>query len=202
MKDRKVGKQSYVKSTHYGFSELTQCAHALESQLEVDYFNLLNFERSAIGFNAQPFSIYYTINGKERRYTPDFEVEMVEAVYVDEIKYVEDTLEPAFIDKVYVLTEYFKKKNKTFRVITETDIRLGERAENLRYLQRAVQQVPPTQEILGFLDSLSYQECTVSEFQQALQQAGQDPNLCGRAVAHKLINADLTQKWTDIVLSW
>lgn len=202
MKNRKVAKQSYVRNTHYCYSTLTQKTHALESDLEVDYFNYLNFDGRQSHFETQPFSIRYKIYGKEQRYTPDFLVIIDGTTYVVEIKPTKYTKGDHFQHKVRVLEAFFAKHDQRFVVRTERDIRIGERAKNLEYLQSAIQQQAPVEEVSRFLRTLPYKSTRVGNFQQSLRDKGLDPGLCRKAVAHKLVKADLTQKWADVELSW
>lgn len=142
-KPRRVVKQSPVRGTQYVYSGHFQTVAALESELELDYYNLLNFERKAEHILIQPPSVYYIVGGKKRRYTPDFESIEDGCCYVDEVKYAVDTLSPEFQQKVHRLTVFFRNQGKIFRVITENDIRVGDRAKNLRYLSPALRLPPP-----------------------------------------------------------
>lgn len=202
MKNRRVAKQSYVRNTYYCYSVQTEKVHALESSLEVDYFNYLNVLGTQSYFEVQPYSVRYKINGREQRYTPDFLVVIGDTTYIVEIKCQKEADSDTFQYKARVLKSFFAKQKQVFIVLTENDIRIGERAQNLKYLQAARKQQAPTKEIAEFLLALPYRTTTVGQFQQALRDSGLDPNLCRKAVAHKLINADLTQPWVDVELSW
>lgn len=202
MKNRKVAKQSYVRNTYYCHSVQTEKVHALESALEVDYFNYLNVLGTQSYFEVQPYSVRYKINGREQRYTPDFLVVLGDITYIVEIKYQEEADSDTFQYKSRVLKSFFAKQKLLFIVLTEKDIQIGERAKNLKYLHSARKHQSPTKEIAEFLLALPYRSATISQFQQALRDSGLDPNLCRKAIAHKLINADLTQPWVDVELSW
>ena len=201
-KQRKVAKQSYVRATYYGYSELTRCVYAFESSLELDYFNFLNFDGRQSYFDVQPFSVRYEINGQTERYTPDFIVKFNGTTYIVEIKPSKDTQSEEFKHKVRVLKHFFASQNQEFCVLTEHHIHIGERANNLRYLQMALRQSPPIAPIQQFLGSLPTRSMTVRDFQQALRTAELNPDLCRKAVAHKLVKADLTPSWADVALSW
>lgn len=201
-KQRKVAKQSYVRATYSGYSALTRRVYAFESRLELDYFNFLNFDGRQSYFDVQPFSIRYLIKDKMRRYTPDFLVLFDGTTYIVEIKPLKDTLTAAFKYKAQVLTDYFAEREQVFCVLTEQDIRMGERATNLQYLLAGLRQPAPTESISAFINTLSSRSMTVREFQQALRDSGNNPDLCRKAVVHRLIQANLALPWGDVVLSW
>jgi len=203
MKARKVSKQSYVRSTYHVYSSFTRRVSALESKLEQDYFNLLNFERDAL-FVAQPESVEYKHGAHIRRYTPDFEVTKQDGpIFVDEVKFVEDTLPDDFQEKCYLLTRFFAREDKVFRVMTEQQIRVGEREQNLRFLQPALRSDPPHDEFLAFIQKLSIRKATIADIASLLQEQGLRPCLIRRAVAHRLFRCDLTQPWgPGLQLSW
>ncbi|MAY43503.1 MULTISPECIES: TnsA endonuclease N-terminal domain-containing protein [unclassified Neptuniibacter] len=203
MKARKVSKQSYVRSTYHVYSSFTRRVSALESKLEQDYFNLLNFERDAI-FVAQPESVRYKHGAKLRRYTPDFEVTMQDGpVFVDEVKFSEETLSDYFQEKCYLLTRFFAREDKVFRVVTEKQIRVGKREQNLRFLQPALRSEQPHDEFLAFTKKLPIRTATISQIADLLQEHKFRPCLIRRAVAHRLFRCDLTQPWEpSLQLSW
>lgn len=201
-KSRRVVKQSPVRGTHYVYSEHFNVVAALESELELDYFNLLNFERKATSIQIQPTSIFYMVANKQRRYTPDFQVVEDGVCYVDEIKYESDTHSFEFQRKAYRLSVLFEQQHKVFRVVTEKDIRIGERAKNLRYLSPALRLPPPLDEFTRFCASTNTHEMPLAELQQCLKPLGIKPCFTRRAIAHQLLRCDLTQPWPSLIVSW
>jgi len=203
MNARKVSKQCYVRSTFHVYSDFMRRVSALESKLEQDYFNLLNFERRVM-FVAQPESIRYRHGDNLRRYTADFEIVHDDGTtYVDEIKFEDQTLSERFQEKCLLLTRFFENQDKTFRVLTERDIRIGTRAENLRFLQPALRSKAPVEEFLAFTEKLPFRTASIDEISSHIEQQAFKPCLIRRATAHRLFECDLTQPWEpSLQLSW
>lgn len=201
-KSRRVVKQSPVRATQYVYSEHFQTVAALESELELDYYNLLNFQRKAEYIQIQPPSIFYTVGGKKRRYTPDFELIEDGNFYVDEVKYVADTLSPEFQRKAYRLSAFFRAQGKIFRVITENDIRVGKRAKNLQYLSPALRLPPPLDDFNRLCNSIQERQLPLIELQKLLVPLGIDASFPRRAIAHQLLKCDLTQAWPSLHVRW
>lgn len=198
MKNRKLVKQSPVRSSYLAYSHRFQRACALESTIERDYFNLLHFENTSSNVQTQPFSIYYHHNQKRLRYTPDFLVDQ----YIDEVKLFKKTLTKDFIKKKCRLEQVFAKQVRVFRVITERDLRIGQRAQNLRYLQPALSRSAPTDEMKRLIQLYPTGNVRLDELQAELTSLAFDPSFIRRAIAHKLIGCDLTQCWATLQLSW
>lgn len=205
-KSRRVAKQSPVRGTYYVYSDYTDQVAALESEIEVDYFNLLNFERTASSFIAQPGSEYYQTPGGERCYSPDFRVVRDGVIYVVEIKDVREIrgkMEKELAKKFLLLKKFFRQKGQVFIVLTDEDIRIGERHHNLNYLNPVLRHPPPISEMEELRKALPQLSTShIFELQDRLRDLGLDPGLCRRAIAHKLMHCDLTQPWDDLQLSW
>lgn len=57
-----------------------------ESHLERDYIYLLEIDPDVLSFSGQPFKITYSLDGSQRKYTPDFFVTRGQGVQVVEVK--------------------------------------------------------------------------------------------------------------------
>lgn len=203
-KSRRVAKQSPVRGTYYVYSDYTDQVAALESEIEVDYFNLLNFERTATTFIAQPGSVYYETPRGERCYSPDFRVVSDGVTYVVEIKDIREIRSnKKLADKFRILKKYFRQRDQVFVVLTDEDIRIGERHHNLNYLNPVLRHPPPISEMEELRKALPQLSTShIFELQDRLRDLGLDPGLCRRAIAHKLMHCDLTQPWDSLQLSW
>lgn len=194
--------QSYVLTTHYTFSCKNNRAAVMESQIEDDYFNYLEFADSVISFESQPQSEYYSFKGKTCRYTPDFEVKTKEYISVVEIKDSKTAATPKFQEKKAFLKHYFARKGKFFVVVTEKDIRIGKRAENLRFLQPALNDSPPLDDFEKVKKLVPSGRINMPALMRLLQSNGMNLTFPRRAVAHKLILCDLTHPWGKMDLYW
>lgn len=109
---------------------------AFESLIEQDYLFFLDFEPDVLTFAEQPVQIEYIWEGKERHYTPDFHVirqtgeEFIECkprklVHSDENQ-----------RKFKIAREWCKGQGWHFRVVTDDEIRAGNRLKNIKLLTR------------------------------------------------------------------
>lgn len=202
MENRKLVKQSPVRSSYFGYSTKATSVMAFESTLEEDYYHLLEFDESVQYFRPQPFTQPYLIGQKRHVYTPDFQVVQDGVAYLDEVKPFRNTLCPEFKRKVRRLTKLFSDDGFHFRVITEREIHLNHRHHNLRYLRPNLGFSAPLEEFERLREALPFRQSTVLALQEMLPGLGLSPCLVGRAVAHRLMQADLTQPWPDVVVSW
>lgn len=108
-----------------------------ESQLERDAVYLFEFSPGVAAFREQPLTTYYTLDGKTRRYTPDFEIisRAGEAVLI-EIKPAAKLLDPDESDRFRRIEEHFASHGRAFRILTDREIRQPVLLENLRLLMR------------------------------------------------------------------
>jgi len=147
MKARIQAKQSFIRNTRIGFSNTHRKAAIFDSDLERDYFEWKRFELPAdSGFMMQPeHTEYKDINGNLQRYTPDAEYSVGLTNYKDEVKYVKDALVPVIQVKHQLLKAHYKAEdeNNVFRVVTEEDIRVGHRIDNIRQLHPSTLHEPP-----------------------------------------------------------
>ena len=132
---RKQVKQRFIGNTTFAYSKFLKRVAVLESSLERDYYRWrVFFLNKGEDFITQPEPIEHHFHGKPTRYTPDGALHVPDFVYKEEVKYFEVTLKPAFIEKVEYLTQLYMQRNEVFRVLTEKDIRVGYRADNIGQL--------------------------------------------------------------------
>jgi hypothetical protein len=202
MKQRTLSKQSPVKPTFYCWSSRHNRANLFESELELDFFTFLEFEYSDCIYMSQPYSIEYKVGGKLRRYTPDFLLEQDGHTTLIEIKIFEHTLSDVFIRKYAIIKEHFASIDKSFVVITEKDIRVGHRVQNLKFLRPVLHLPSPEKEWIKIQESIPVFSGSVLALQEKLVEIGAPASLARQAVAHKLVDCDLTQCWDELSLSW
>ncbi|ANG63056.1 hypothetical protein A8C75_11615 [Marinobacterium aestuarii] len=89
----------------------------LESYTELAKSIELEMNNNIIYFNSQPLSIEYQINGKSRRYTPDFFVKEINVVaYFIEVKSDLKELSEKEKNKFNILAELFNKAGFNLKV--------------------------------------------------------------------------------------
>ena len=108
-----------------------------ESLLERDYLCLLEFDHlDVLSFREQPGRIYYTLDGKRRRYTPDFYVERKSKRQIIEVKAESKALEEKYRALFRVASLICSREGYEFKVITEKFIRVQPRLNNVKLLLR------------------------------------------------------------------
>lgn len=122
-------------------SSKTNTTHYFESSLERDYLTLLEYDPEVDMFLTQPISIFYTLQGESRRYTPDVLVHyneelkrkpmLVEIKYAAELELKKAELQPRFDAAM----RYADERSFIFDVITELQIRTVY-LDNLKFLSR------------------------------------------------------------------
>lgn len=201
-KRRLLAKQSGVRSTIFGYSKSFNVVTINESSLEHDYKNWMIFSLpSDANFIMQPDKFRYQVKGKYHYYTADGKITLRNgAIYMDEVKYLKDTLKPAVAIKHQNLKNAFaREENTIFRVFTEEDIRVGQRAENLKYLQPCFNHPAPIEQIEALLKGVKSIEFTLSELYELADKKNIERITINHAIAHKLLKTDLTKHWNDLV---
>lgn len=202
MKPREQKRQSPVRSSYATYSQHYSRVFAIESSLELDYVNLLRFLRQAESIESQPTHLEYTVNNRPRRYTPDFLVVENGVRYIDEIKTQKAADKPEFKDKAKKLTEIYASKGEVFRVFTENHIRIGNRADNIRFLAPVLDTPHPVEEFESLLNATQIRSASLKGLSEFLEVLDIHPSFIRRAVAHHLIRCDLTIPWPRQQFHW
>jgi hypothetical protein len=197
---RKQVKQRFTGSTFFGFSKHLNRISVLESKLELEYYGLrLFFLNKGEDFMTQPDHIVHHLYGSPNRYTPDGALYVPNIVYKEEVKYFDVTLEPEFIEKKECLTELYAAKNEVFRVITEEDIRIGHRVDNIARLSPSLHHPAPIETFKVLTEGLNDKGYALLELIEIARNKKINPLVVQRSIAHRLFTCDLTQKWKDLV---
>jgi len=202
VKQRKIAKQSPIRSSYLAYSRHFGRVYAVESALELDYLNLIRFEKTAESVESQPFSVQFHFAGRPRRYTPDFLIVENGVEYVDEVKTRSAANKPEFLQKAQKLSRFFRERGQIFRVFTEDHIRPGNRAQNIRFLMPVLDLPPPIPEFETLLNTIEKRSASLSELRRLLDAQAIDPAFIRRAVAHKLLWCDLTKPWAGLNFTW
>ncbi len=112
-----------------------------ESSLERDWLILLDFDRRVSRLLEQPFTLYYELDGRRRRYTPDIQATFLdrgrEYSVVYEVKYRADLAENwnFYRPRFKAAISHCFARGWRFKLVTEREIR-GIYLENVRFLRR------------------------------------------------------------------
>lgn len=105
-----LDKKSRIKPTISFLSYKNNCHLFCESYLEVDCCLYREFEPSIVAYTTQPTTYSYIYHGKMRTYTPDALVYYKDGhLEFEEIKPVEKSIEPKFLEKFTFLQGIHKK---------------------------------------------------------------------------------------------
>jgi hypothetical protein len=197
VKQNAVFKMTHDYSFRYGFSV------TLESSLERDYFNFRHYENDFPFFEMQPDRIYYkSKNGHQTPYGADGRyIDENGEEHLDEVKYLIDANTPKNKLKHKLIEQHCVNHGIYFSVLTEIDIRVGERAANLCYLHPCWSLPSPVEELSQLCKKIDFTEATIQKWSTACTKNGFPPSLIRRAIAHKLIKCDITQPWTNLYLT-
>jgi len=203
-KQRIQAKQSPIRSTSFSFSAVHGCVGILESGLEKDY-NL--WRRYSLGddahFEMQPTTIgYENAKGKKTKYTPDGAYSENGIDYIEEVKYLEESLTKENQLKFEILTKAFADKKKTFRVITEVDIRVGHRIDNIKQLYPAKLHPAPLAEFYQLIKGKTFRYLSFKDATALCKKRKLPIWLIKRSIAHGLFQTDLTKHMYELELTW
>lgn len=107
-----------------------------ESLLERDYLYLLEFDPDVVSFQEQPGRIYYTRDGKKRRYTPDLLVQRRNEIHIVEVKPKKKLVDEKFVYLFRIARHVCRREGYKFKVATEELIRLQPRLNNIKLLYK------------------------------------------------------------------
>ena len=157
-----------------------------ESLLEFDALFLFEFARGVRAFEEQPISIEYSLNGRSRRYTPDFGVSWADGRrWFVEVKPSEKLAETQTAEKFKTLKLWFRSRGHTLVVLSELQIRRPVRLRQIRELLRDF-----AAEKSDEADLRLYNTKAGLTFGEMLA-AGVDEKLIRRQLAHRLLACDL-----------
>ena len=107
-----------------------------ESALEYDFLLHCEFSPCVTGIAEQPQSIWYVMDGRKRRYTPDFLLETTTGDYLVEVKPAAKLEDDDTRAKFAVLNGWYKDHGEHLVVVTDDRIRIEPRLSNLKLLLR------------------------------------------------------------------
>lgn len=201
MKNRKQAKQKFYGKTTMAYSPQYHSVAVLESELEADFFNWVNFEGDYEHFEMQPDSIFYYHNNKRLRYTADALLIINSQRFYIEIKYKREADKPELREKFKRLEKYFNDNGCIFVVLTEENIRVGARANNLNYLHPAFSYSAPVEELNHLLKHSTKKTMSHDEFVTLQTKFNAKSCLLRRAIAHRLLSCDLTLPFQKLILT-
>lgn len=197
-------KQSPVRNTSFSLSYQHRTVGVLESTLETDYFLWRRYELGdETYFKMQPPTIKYdNAKGKRTTYTADGSIKENGIYYIDEVKYLKESLKEENQIKFKILKELFAKKSKVFRVVTEIDIRVGHRIDNIKQLYPAKCHPAPIAEFIELTRGRHFHHLTMKEAIKLCKRRKLPLWVIKRSIAHGLFQTDITKHMSEFELTW
>jgi len=197
-------KQSAVRNTSFSFSPNHSSVGILQSGLEKDYFLWRRYELGDETYlEMQPPKIKYdNAAGKPTIYTADGAIIENEIYYIDEVKYLEESLTEENKLKFEILEKLFAKQSKVFRVVTEVDIRVGHRIDNIKQLYPAKRHPAPIAEFTKLTSGRRFRHLTMKEAIKLCKKRKLPLWVIKRSIAHGLFQTDITKHMSELELTW
>lgn len=203
MKARKQAKQSFLRSTRINYSSKHNIISINESSLEQDYYRWRHFELpSNANLVIQPDHTELFTKLGLPRYTPEGEFIEDDVKYVEEVKYKKEAELPKNKEKYKGIKNAYISEGIEFRILTEDDIRVGARADNLKLLTPSLRHPAPYEEFRLLVNGLKWKRLHINVLQARCDKLKLPGWLIRRAIAHKLFKCDLTNPYDSLVLSW
>lgn len=164
-----------------------------ESQLERDCLHHLEMDSAVSSIRAQPFRVEYILNGKRRKYTPDFLAEGDRRRDVIEVKPFEKTTSAEFASWQTAITLVLKKHDYRFIVLTEQDFRQEPRLTNYKWLFRFVKTKTSRYDLLRLLEAISRGMTTIDAAQAQCRAMSIDPDSVWHLIAIGMLDVDVAK---------
>lgn len=193
---KKILRQSPVRETWLCVSPLHNSRCICESKLELDYFYSMIFEEGLLDIISQPQTF------KKIRYTPDFYLRYPDKNIFIEVKYFKETQSEDFKKKTKIRKAFFKELGAEYEVVTEKTIRASNLPMNNRIIVAGLKHPKPITEFKKIKKLIPSCNMSIGELIELLIENKCKPCFIRRALAHRVISADLTARWSDIQINW
>jgi hypothetical protein len=140
---RKVVRRTTCRTVGYFASLKMGQPVPWESLLELQQIKRFETDGRVKFYWAQPECVRYVIDGKQRKYFPDFRVQLRSGTtYIVEVKYSDDAEKPENVAKYRAITDHYRSRGQRFELATEQDIRRQPRLANAEILLNAGRRIP------------------------------------------------------------
>lgn len=165
-----------------------------ESLLERDYIYLLEIDPDVLSFYGQPFKISYTLNAKQRKYTPDFFVQRRNEKQVIEVKPASKASSDKNLSLFQKVAPICEEEGWKFIVVTDEMIRIQPVLNNVKLLYKYSGISVAPQIFLACKKYFENQDLVVLEdAEKDLVLKGIDRKIIFRLLYSGLLETDLTK---------
>ena len=167
------------------------------SLLQKDFMYWLEFDSDVLSYNAPAITVNYRSSGREKSYTPDFQVVRRQKKQVIEVK-SQKTVETEKYDRLYqMLSGMYDETGWEFVVLTETKIRTEPLLSNIKLLYGYARENFSTDEYRDCWEiARSNVSVSLAEIFQILDQHRVRRNILFKLLFHNLIEIDIQQAIT------
>lgn len=107
-----------------------------ESLNELNYAHLLDIDSGVLDFEHQPLKLNYVLDGKKRRYTPDFRVIRATGNQLIEVKPHDKAISLEWRQRFQAIAPEAHELGYEFKVVTDRMINLEPQLNNVKLLRR------------------------------------------------------------------
>lgn len=163
-----------------------------ESKLERDFLYLLEFDPDVLSYTGQPVRILYNFAGKLCRYTPDFLVVRKHKRQIIEVKPKDRIFKGDNEQRFRIISQVCRAVGYEFKVVTEANIRVQPRLNDIRLLWKYARTPFTPQHQLYCKELLGDgREMYLGDVMQALESRGISRRVIYSMMYHKILAVDL-----------
>jgi hypothetical protein len=167
------------------------------SLLQKDFMYWLEFDTDVLSYNTPAITVNYHSNGKEKSYTPDFQVVRSQKKQITEVK-SQKTIESEKYSRLYqMLAGLYDETGWTFVVLTEAAIRREPILSNIKLLYGYARESFSVDEYRDCWEiARSNVPASLAEIFQILDQHRIRRNVLFKLLFHNLVEIDIQQPIT------
>jgi hypothetical protein len=167
------------------------------SLLQKQFMYWLEFDTDVLSYNAPAITVNYHSNGKEKSYTPDFQVIRSQKKQIIEVK-SQKTIESEKYSRLYqMLSGLYDETGWTFVVLTEAAIRREPILSNIKLLYGYARESFSVDDYRNCWEvARSNVPASLAEIFQILDQQGIRRNVLFKLLFHNLVEIDIQQPIT------
>jgi TnsA endonuclease N terminal len=167
------------------------------SLLQKDFMYWLEFDTDVLSYDTPAMTLKYQSNGKEKSYTPDFQVVRSQKKQIIEVK-SQKTFESEKYSRLYqMLSGLYDETGWTFVVLTEAEIRREPILPNIKLLYGYARESFSIDEYRDCWEiARSNTPASLVEIFQILDEHGIRRNVLFKLLFHNLVEIDIQQPIT------
>ncbi|OKH42932.1 hypothetical protein NIES2101_31980 [Calothrix sp. HK-06] len=163
-----------------------------ESHLERDYIYFLEIDPDVVNYVGQPWKLNYYLDGKPKKYTPDFFVERRTKKQVIEVKPAQKAQSEKYQTLFRKVTPICALAGWEFLVVTDEMIRVEPRLSNIKILHKYSRVQYSLQDLITCKNYLQKSEpITILQAEQILKPQGINRQVIFRLLYSGFLQTDL-----------